>query len=233
MSNKKILIIDDEKPIVEVLKINLEKEGYETIEAYDGEEGINLALNNSPDLILLDVMLPKVDGFTVCKKLRQTINTPIIMLTAKEDIVDKIIGLELGADDYVTKPFSIREVTARVKANLRKYNVAITKEEVENDKIIKIKDMIIDIERYMVYIDGKNYDLTIKEFELMKFLASNKGQVFSREQILEKVWGYDYYGDLRTVDVTIRRIREKIEKDSSRPEYIITKRGIGYYIVEK
>lgn len=233
MSNKKILIVDDEKPIVEVLKINLEKEGYETIEAYDGEEGINLALNNSPDLILLDVMLPKVDGFTVCKKLRQEINTPIIMLTAKEDIVDKIIGLELGADDYVTKPFSIRELTARVKANLRKYNIAAVKEEVENEKLIKIKDMTIDLDRYMVYIDGKNYDLTIKEFELMKFLAQNKGQVFSREQILEKVWGYDYYGDLRTVDVTIRRIREKIEKDSARPEYIITKRGIGYYIVEK
>lgn len=232
MSNKKILIVDDEQPIVDVLKINLKKEGYEVIESYDGEEGMNLAKTASPDLILLDVMLPKMDGFTVCKKLRQEIDTPIIMLTAKEDIVDKIIGLELGADDYVTKPFSIRELIARVKANLRRTNIPVLKSEESSDKILKIKDMTIDTERYMVYIDGKTYDLTIKEFELMKFLALNRGQVFSREQILEKVWGYDYYGDLRTVDVTIRRIREKIEKESAKPEYIITKRGIGYYIVE-
>ncbi|MEG0073068.1 MAG: response regulator YycF [Clostridia bacterium] len=231
--SKKILIVDDEKPIVEILKFNLEKEGYEIIEAYDGEEAMELAKTKSPDLMILDVMLPKIDGFTVCKKLRQDYNFPIIMLTAKEDIVDKIIGLELGADDYITKPFSVRELMARVKANLRKFSVPDKEQVVENDKIIKIKNMIIDLERYMVCIEDKQYDLTIKEFDLMKFLAKHRGQVFSREQILENVWGYDYFGDLRTVDVTIRRIREKIEKDSSRPEYIITKRGIGYYIIEK
>lgn len=230
--NKKILIVDDEKPIVDILKFNLEKEGYSTVEAYDGEEAIEKTLNEKPDLIILDVMLPKLDGFEVCKKLRQTITTPILMLTAKEDVVDKIIGLELGADDYVTKPFSVREMMARVKANLRKFEIPVVEKNI-NDKCIYIKDMVIDPERYMVKVGDKNYNLTIKEFELMKFLAMHRGQVFSREQILENVWGYDYYGDLRTVDVTIRRIREKVEKDSSRPEYILTKRGIGYYIIEK
>lgn len=231
--NKKILIVDDEKPIVEILKFNLEKDGYTTVEAYDGEEAIEKTMSEKPDLIILDVMLPKIDGFTVCKKLRQTITTPILMLTAKEDVVDKIIGLELGADDYVTKPFSVRELMARVKANLRKFEIPVTENNNANDKCICIKDLVIDPERYMVSVGDKYFNLTIKEFELMKFLAQHRGQVFSREQILENVWGYDYYGDLRTVDVTIRRIREKVEKDSSRPEYILTKRGIGYYIIEK
>ncbi len=231
--NKKILIVDDEKPIVEILKFNLEKDGYTTIEAYDGEEAIEKTMSEKPDLIILDVMLPKIDGFTVCKKLRQTITTPILMLTAKEDVVDKIIGLELGADDYVTKPFSVRELMARVKANLRKFEIPVAETTNANDKCICIKDLVIDPERYMVSVGDKYFNLTIKEFELMKFLALHRGQVFSREQILENVWGYDYYGDLRTVDVTIRRIREKVEKDSSRPEYILTKRGIGYYIIEK
>ena len=231
--NKKILIVDDEKPIVEILKFNLEKEGYTTIEAYDGEEAIEKTMNEKPDLIILDVMLPKIDGFTVCKKLRQTITTPILMLTAKEDVVDKIIGLELGADDYVTKPFSVREMMARVKANLRKFEVPVTENENLDNKCIHIKDLVIDPERYMVKVGDQNFNLTIKEFELIKFLAMHRGQVFTREQILENVWGYDYYGDLRTVDVTIRRIREKVEKDSARPEYILTKRGIGYYIIEK
>lgn len=231
--NKKILIVDDEKPIVEILKFNLEKEGYTTIEAYDGEEAIEKTMNEKPDLIILDVMLPKIDGFTVCKKLRQTITTPILMLTAKDDVVDKIIGLELGADDYVTKPFSVREMMARVKANLRKFEVPVTENENLDTKCIHIKDLVIDPERYMVKVGDKTFNLTIKEFELIKFLAMHRGQVFTREQILENVWGYDYYGDLRTVDVTIRRIREKVEKDSARPEYILTKRGIGYYIIEK
>lgn len=230
-NNKKILIVDDEKPIVEILKFNLEKEGYSTIEAYDGEEAVEKALSEKPDLILLDVMLPKLDGFTVCKKLRQQLTCPILMLTAKEDVVDKIIGLELGADDYMTKPFSIRELIARIKANLRKYEPVVDKVQVSEDgsKIV-IKDMVIDTDRYIAIINGKTIDLTIKEFELLKLLASTPNQVYTREQILRSVWGYDYYGDARTVDVTVRRIREKIEKSSSDPKYLQTKRGIGYYI---
>ena len=230
-NNKKILIVDDEKPIVEILKFNLEKEGYSTIEAYDGEEAVDKALSEKPDLILLDVMLPKLDGFTVCKKLRQKLTCPILMLTAKEDVVDKIIGLELGADDYMTKPFSIRELIARIKANLRKYEPVVDKAQISEDgsKIV-IKDMVIDTDRYIAIINGKTIDLTIKEFELLKLLASTPNQVYTREQILRSVWGYDYYGDARTVDVTVRRIREKIETSSSDPKYLQTKRGIGYYI---
>ena len=227
---KKILIVDDEKPIVDVLKFNLEKDGYKTIEAYDGEQAVEMALTAKPDLIILDVMLPKMDGFTVCKKIRQKLTCPIIMLTAKEEVVDKIIGLELGADDYMTKPFSVRELTARVKANLRKHVVPEeTQKEVENDDL-KIKDIVLDVEKYVVVKKGKIIDLTMKEFEVIKLLATHAGQVFTREQILKSVWGYDYYGDVRSVDVTIRRIREKIEENTSEPKYIITKRGIGYYV---
>ena len=226
---KKILIVDDEKPIVDILKFNLEKEGYKTIEAYDGEQAVELALESKPDLIILDVMLPKMDGFTVCKKIRQKLTCPVIMLTAKEEVVDKIIGLELGADDYMTKPFSIRELTARIKANLRKH---VIQEEVaeENQTSVKIKDLVLDSEKYVVIKNGTIIDLTMKEFEVLKLLATHAGQVFTREQILKNVWGYDYYGDLRSVDVTIRRIREKIEDNTAEPKYIITKRGIGYYV---
>ncbi len=230
MDEKRILIVDDEKPIVDILKFNLEKEGYETVVAYDGEEAVQTALESRPDLILLDVMLPKIDGFTVCKKIRQTLSCPIIMLTAKEDVVDKIIGLELGADDYMTKPFSIRELIARIKANLRKRNVQEEEPKEEKSSQIVIKDMIIDPERYVAIIDNKVIDLTIKEFELLKLLSSTPNQVYTREQILRSVWGYDYYGDARTVDVTIRRLREKIEVSSSNPKYVLTKRGMGYYI---
>lgn len=228
---KKILIVDDEKPIVDVLKFNLEKDGYKTIEAYDGEQAVEMALTAKPDLIILDVMLPKMDGFTVCKKIRQKLTCPIIMLTAKEEVVDKIIGLELGADDYMTKPFSVRELTARIKANLRKH-VVVEEEEpvVVNTDDLKIKDLILDTEKYVVIKKGQIIDLTMKEFEVIKLLATNAGQVFTREQILKHVWGYDYYGDVRSVDVTIRRIREKIEEKTSDPKYIITKRGIGYYV---
>jgi len=227
--DKKILIVDDEKPIVDILKFNLEKEGYKTIEAYDGEQAVEMALESKLDLIILDVMLPKMDGFSVCKKIRQKLTCPIIMLTAKEEVVDKIIGLELGADDYMTKPFSIRELTARIKANLRKH--VIQEEEIEVDTTsIKIKDLVLDSEKYVVIKNGVIIDLTMKEFEVLKLLASNAGQVFTREQILKNVWGYDYYGDLRSVDVTIRRIREKIEDNTAEPKYIITKRGIGYYV---
>ncbi|MEG2348608.1 MAG: response regulator [Clostridia bacterium] len=231
MNDKKILIVDDEKPIVDILKFNLEKEGFITTVAYDGQEAINLALSVKPDLILLDLMLPKIDGFNVCKELRKTLVCPIIMLTAKEEVVDKIIGLELGADDYMTKPFSIREVIARIKANLRKHIVPDTEEERKSSKSkIKIKDMVIDPERYIAIVGSKVIDLTIKEFELLKMLSSAPNQVFTREQILRGVWGYDFYGDARTVDVTVRRLREKIEKNPAEPQYVMTKRGMGYYV---
>ena len=231
MNEKKILIVDDEKPIVDILDFNLSKEGYATIVAYDGEEAIEKALEVKPDLILLDLMLPKVDGFNVCKELRKHLTCPIIMLTAKEEVVDKIIGLELGADDYMTKPFSIREVIARIKANLRKHVLPVTEEEKKSAKNkMKIKDMVIDPERYIAIVGSKVIDLTIKEFELLKLLSSEPNQVFTREQILRSVWGYDFYGDARTVDVTIRRLREKIEKNPAEPEYVQTKRGIGYFI---
>lgn len=224
---KKILIVDDEKNIVDILKFNLKKEGFETIEAYDGEEAMEKALGENPDLILLDVMLPKMDGFTVCRKLRQSINTPILMLTAKEEEVDKVLGLELGADDYITKPFSQRELMARVKANLRR--TSIEQSEQKTGNIIKCGSIVIDIDRYEVKRDGKVVELTLREFELVKFLAQHQGQIFSRESLLEKVWGYEYYGDVRTVDVTIRRVREKLERDPSNHQYIMTKRGVGYY----
>ena len=227
---KKILVVDDEKPIVDVLKFNLEKDGYKVIEAYDGEQAVEMALTAKPDLIILDVMLPKMDGFTVCKKLRQKLTCPIIMLTAREEVVDKIIGLELGADDYMTKPFSVRELTARIKANLRKHTLPEDEEKTGEKDELKIKDLVLDTEKYVVIKKGKIIDLTMKEFEVIKLLATHAGQVFTREQILKNVWGYDYYGDVRSVDVTIRRIREKIEDNTSEPKYIITKRGIGYYV---
>lgn len=231
MNEKRILIVDDEKPIVDILKFNLEKEGFVTTVAYDGEEAIKMALSVKPDLILLDLMLPKIDGFNVCKELRKSLVCPIIMLTAKEEVVDKIIGLELGADDYMTKPFSIREVIARVKANLRKHVIPETEDEKKLSKNkIKIKDMIIDPERYIAIIGNNVIDLTIKEFELLKMLSSAPNQVFTREQILRGVWGYDFYGDARTVDVTVRRLREKIEKNSAEPQYVQTKRGMGYFV---
>ena len=231
MNDKRILIVDDERPIVDILKFNLEKEGFATTVAYDGEQAINVALSVKPDLILLDLMLPKIDGFNVCKEIRKHLTCPIIMLTAKEEVVDKIIGLELGADDYMTKPFSIREVIARVKANLRKHVLPEDEEEKKSSKNkIKIKDMIIDPERYIAIIGDKTIDLTIKEFELLKMLSSAPNQVFTREQILRDVWGYDFYGDARTVDVTVRRLREKIEKSTADPQYVQTKRGMGYYV---
>lgn len=225
--SKKILIVDDEKNIVDILKFNLSKEGFSTIEAYDGEQGMEKALNEKPDLILLDIMLPKMDGFTVCRKLRQTISTPILMLTAKEEEVDKVLGLELGADDYITKPFSPRELMARVKANLRR--LSSEENNKSSDSFLTFGNLHIDIDRYEVKRNDLNIELTLREFELVKFLAMQPGQIFSRETLLEKVWGYEYYGDVRTVDVTVRRIREKLENDPANPEYLITKRGVGYY----
>lgn len=220
----KILVVDDEKPIVDILCFNLQKEGYAVSAAYDGHEAIKKAFDEKPDLILLDVMLPGVDGFGVCKSIRSKMKTPIIMLTAKDDEVDKVLGLELGADDYVTKPFSMRELLARIKANLRR---TIMNGDMSEGQVITAGDLKIDFLKYEVMKNGKVLDLTSREFELLKFLVVNKNQIFSRETLLEKVWGYEYYGDIRTVDVTIRRLREKIEDDPSNPKYIYTKRGGG------
>lgn len=225
-----ILIIEDEQNISDILTFSLGKEGYKTIAALDGIQGLEMALSENPDLILLDVMLPGMDGFEVCKKVRETSQVPIIMLTAREDEVDKVLGLELGADDYITKPYSMRELTARVKANLRRSSVQIQPEnEPENQDTINSGELSINVERYEVSKNGKIIDITLREFELLKFLAMQPDKIFSREKLLENVWGYEYYGDVRTVDVTVRRLREKIEDDPSMPKYIITKRGVGYY----
>lgn len=240
-SKKTILIVDDEETIVTMLSVNLQKEGYQTLEASNGEEGVQIALEKKPDLILLDIMLPKMDGFSVCKRIRQSLNNvPILMISAKDEEIDKILGLELGADDYITKPFSIRELMARVKANLRKAEIVAKANEQEseiqqeNDKNkIKVGDLSLDLNRFEVKVRGEVVDLTLREFEVLKYLASQPEQVVTREVLLEKVWGYEYYGDIRTVDVTVRRIREKIEKDTSNPKILITKRGVGYYIATK
>ena len=226
-----VLIVDDERPIVDILKYNLEKEGYETIEAYDGAEALDMALNQNPDVILLDVMLPKMDGFEVCRKVREKKPTvPILMLTAREEEVDKVLGLELGADDYITKPFSVRELMARVKANLRRVHTEAAEPAAQqgDSNIINAGRIVLNLDRYEVQRDGKIVDLTLREFELLKFLALQPDKVFTREMLLEKVWGYEYYGDVRTVDVTIRRLREKIEDDPSVPNFVVTKRGVGY-----
>ena len=238
---KTILVVDDEQAIREMLVTNLEKEGYETLEAGDGITAINIALEKHPNLILLDIMLPKMDGLSVCKRIKNSYNVPILMLTARDAEIDKILGLELGADDYITKPFSVRELMARVKANLRKVeNNSIPRVENNDDNQapkkenkIKVNDLELDLDRFEVKIRGEIIDLTVREFEVIKFLASQPGQVVTRETLLEKVWGYEYYGDIRTVDVTVRRIREKIEKDTSSPKILITKRGVGYYIASK
>lgn len=236
---KTILVVDDEQNIVDVLVHNLQTDGYNTIEANDGITAVSKALEFRPDLILLDIMLPRLDGLSVCKRIKNTYNVPIIMLTAKDGEIDKILGLELGADDYITKPFSIRELLARVKANLRKRDFEIedtsnapekNNEKKREHKKIKIGAMELDLDRFEVRINDRCIDLTLREFEVLKFLALEPGQVITRELLLEKVWGYEYYGDIRTVDVTVRRIREKIEEDTSNPKMLITKRGVGYYL---
>ena len=228
---KTILIVDDEQPIIDMLVYNLEKEGYNTLEATDGEKAVDIALNNTPDLILLDIMIPKMDGLSVCKRIRHTLNVPIIMLSAKGEEIDKILGLELGADDYITKPFSIRELMARIKANLRKGKGSYEDGKIEpNTNKIIVGDLQLDVDKFETRVKNKVIDLTLREFEVLKYLANQLGQVVTRETLLEKVWGYEYYGDIRTVDVTVRRIREKIEEDTSNPKILITKRGVGYYI---
>lgn len=238
-SNKKtVLVVDDEIAIVELLKHHLTLEGYNVLEANDGISAIEIATEKRPDLILLDIMLPKLDGLSVCKRIKNTYNVPILMITAKDTEIDKILGLELGADDYVTKPFSTRELMARVKANLRKVEInnieAKEKQKTAVEKPVENKihvgDLSLDLDRFEVKVKNAIIDLTLREFEVLKFLAMQPGQVVTRETLLEKVWGYEYYGDIRTVDVTVRRIREKIEKDTSAPQILITKRGVGYYI---
>ena len=224
----KILVVDDEKSIVEIISYNLQKEGYEVITAYDGMQGLKTALSENPDLILLDIMMPKLDGFELCKRLREKkLQTPIIMLTARAEEVDKVLGFELGADDYVTKPFGVRELMARVKANLRKRAEPETAEEPKNT--FTISDLVFDMNMQDIRRKGQVIALTPREFELTKFLATQKNQVFTREELLEKVWKYEYFGDVRTVDVTIRRLRSKLEENPEKPRYILTKRGVGYY----
>lgn len=224
----KILVVDDEQPIADILQFNLEKEGYEVICAYDGEEAIRLAEEEKPDLVLLDIMLPKKDGNEVCREIRKNQTMPIIMLTARDSEIDKVLGLELGADDYVTKPFSNRELIARVKANLRRQQVP--EDTVQTTQDIVIDNLTIHPDAYAVSRDGEQVDLTHREYELLYYLARHIGQVMTREHLLETVWGYDYFGDVRTVDVTVRRLREKIEENPSNPTWIITRRGVGYYL---
>jgi two-component system response regulator VicR len=235
-NKKTILVVDDEKPIIDILVYNLKKEGYNTLEATDGEMGLNIAIEQRPDLILLDVMLPKMDGLTVCKRVKQTYNVPILMISAKDEEIDKIVGLELGADDYITKPFSVRELMARVKANLRKVDDEKERRDKEstnkNNKIV-VGDLELDLEKVEVKVKGQVKALTPKEFELVKYLAMQPGIPVTREVLLEKVWNYEYYGDIRTVDVTVCRIREKLGDSTKNSKIIINKRGIGYYLASK
>ena len=226
---KKILIVEDERAIVEILKFNLAREGYETLEALDGEAGLQLGLTGDPDLILLDVMLPKMNGFDICAKLRDAGSTvPIIMLTAREEETDKVFGLEAGADDYMTKPFSMRELLARVRANIRRRSLDLNARK-SVGKLIEAKGLTIDPATFSVMRNGQAVDLTQKEYDLLLYLIQERGVVFSREDLMQKVWNYDYYGDMRTVDVTVRRLREKIEDDPGKPTRILTRRGAGYY----
>ncbi|WP_370811999.1 response regulator [Butyricicoccus pullicaecorum] len=225
---KTILVVEDEQDIATIIDFNLKRSGFDTLMAYDGPTGLKLALENAPDLILLDVMLPGMDGFEICRRVREKSQVPIIMLTAREEESDKILGLELGADDYVTKPFSNRELIARIKANMRRFSVA----EVPQEKTDAGVGLSISEEDTAAYKDGKPIDLSVREFDILSYLAAEPGRVVSREELMEKVWGFEYYGDLRAVDVAIRRLREKIEDEPAQPKYIITKRGLGYYFAK-
>ncbi len=233
--SKRVLIVEDEKNIVDILSFNLSKEGYDTLEAYDGQAGLQLALEQDPDLILLDLMLPKMDGFDVCRSLRQAgRSTPVIMLTAREEETDKVLGLELGADDYITKPFSMRELLARVKANIRRNEMAAAAVPAGSAKPagqrLTLGRIAIDPELMVVYKDNHPLELTQREYELLRFLAAQPGKVFSREALMEHVWNYEgYVGDVRAVDVAVRRLREKVEDDPAAPQFVVTRRGLGYY----
>ena len=227
---KRILLVDDEPLIIKGLKYTLEQEGYETLSAMDGEEALSVFFSNSVDLVLLDVMLPKLDGIQVCQRIRESSNVPIIMLTAKGEDMDKILGLEYGADDYMTKPFNILEVKARIKNILRRASQPAA---TEDKKVIRVRDLVVNVVNRSVTLGGKEVRLTAKEFDLLQLFINNRGKVFSREAMLETVWKYDYMGDARTVDVHIRRLREKIERNTSQPEFIFTKWGVGYYFTDK
>lgn len=225
-----LLIVEDEQSILDILQFNLEREGYQTETAMDGEEAVAKAKQMEPDLILLDVMIPIIDGFEVCKMVRTFSQAPIIMLTARTEEVDKILGLELGADDYITKPFSMRELMARIKANMRRIpSVSAPTAQTATGEIMVMGDLTIDCDQYEIRRGEEKIALTLREFELIRFLASCPHKVFSRDVLLEKVWGYEYIGDVRTVDVTVRRLREKLERNPAEPEYVVTKRGVGYY----
>lgn len=227
--DKVILVVDDEKPIADILQFNLKKEGYKVFCAYDGQRAIEKVEELKPDLILLDIMLPYKDGMEVCREVRKKYDMPIIMLTAKDSEIDKVLGLELGADDYVTKPFSTRELLARVKANLRR-NYQRSEDEQDTSNEIQIGSLTIHPDAYVVSKRGEMIELTHREFELLHYLAKHLGQVMTREHLLQTVWGYDYFGDVRTVDVTVRRLREKIEDSPSHPTWLVTRRGVGYYL---
>ena len=228
---QKVLIVEDEKNIVDILRFNLRKEGYDTLEAFDGVTGLRLALEESPDLILLDLMLPEMNGFEVCKLLRDKGRSPpVLIITAREEEKDKILGLDLGADDYITKPFSIRELMARVKANIRRVAMAAQTSPQPQEEALDLGRLVIHKEGARATKDGENLELTQREFELLTYLASHAGRVFSRQELMERVWNYEgYVGDVRGVDVAIRRLREKLEDDPAQPKYIITRRGAGYY----
>ena len=223
----KILIVDDEKTIADILAYNLRKEGYDTIEAFDGDTGLGLAISENPDLVILDIMMPGLDGYEVCKQIRKVSQVPIIMLTAKAEESDKVLSFELGADDYITKPFGMKEMLARVMANLRRGRSSGGSPN-GSGKLV-FGELSIDLDMYEVKRGSEIIELTRREFELVKFLATQVGQIFSREALLEKVWGYEYFGDVRTVDVTIRRLRTKLEVEPDKPAYILTKRSVGYH----
>jgi two-component system response regulator VicR len=235
--SKRILIVEDEKNIVDILSFNLGREGYDTLEAYDGETGLKLALEENPDLILLDLMLPKMDGFDVCRAVREkNRSTPIIMLTAREEESDKVFGLELGADDYITKPFSMRELLARIKVNIRRTEMLAEQPSApaqSGGQRMERGRILIDEALLMAFKDGKALDLTQREYELLKYLAASPEKVYSREALMEHVWNYDgYVGDVRAVDVAVRRLREKVEDDPANPAFILTRRGMGYLFRE-
>ena len=228
----KVLVVDDEKPISDIIKFNLTKEGYDVVTAADGREALDMYNDENPDLVLLDQMLPEVDGIEVLRQIRSKSDIPVIMVTAKDSEIDKVLGLEMGADDYVTKPFSNRELVARVKANLRsrKSVAQSTEESFNSTEDIHLGDLTIHPQAYMVSKTGADIELTHRVFELLYYLAQHIGQVMTREHLLQQVWGYDYFGDVRTVDVTVRRLREKIEDNPSHPNWLATRRGVGYYL---
>ncbi|HJG84741.1 MAG TPA: response regulator YycF [Weissella thailandensis] len=227
----KILVVDDEKPISDIIKFNLTKEGYDVAVAMDGREALDLFESEEPDLVLLDQMLPEIEGTEVLRQIRTKSQTPVIMVTAKDSEIDKVLGLEMGADDYVTKPFSNRELLARIKANLRRQSpVSGQSGQIDDSSDIKIGALTIHPDAYMVSKNGQDIELTHREFELLHHLSKHIGQVMTRDDLLQTVWGYDYFGDVRTVDVTVRRIREKIEETPSHPQILMTRRGVGYYL---